>query len=161
MAVLAITLLFSIWGSWLYRGPQPYIGDTAGLLRERYQAGDLVYSFPLHEQTVINAYYLPEAPPPLGGFPGFPREMYFMPPGETWNGYRSGYWIGTGKTAPIAGVELEARVADDIRGASRVWLIVPEAFPGVYPEIETVLDRELELLDRWSYPPVAVRLYGS
>lgn len=160
-AVIAIMLMLTIWGTWLFPQSQGYVSDVGGLLREGYRDNDLVYGFPLHEQTVIEAYYLPDAPPPLGGFPGFLGEMYFMPPGEVWSGYRSGYWIGTGKTPPVAGADLEARVVDDVRGASRVWLIVPAGFSGAYPEIEAVFDRELELRDRWSFPPVVVMLYSQ
>lgn len=158
-AVLAASLLLTVWGVWLFPAAQDYISGVGNLLQEQYQAGDLVYALPMHDQTVINAYYLPDAPLPAGGFPGFLGEMFFMPPGERWNGYRSGYWIGTGKTPPLAGADLESRVAADIRGQERVWLIMPESFADTYPEISAPFDRELTLRERWVFSPMTVALY--
>jgi 4-amino-4-deoxy-L-arabinose transferase-like glycosyltransferase len=158
--VLSMMLALAVWGVWIVPGLQDQISEVTPLLSEQYRDGDLVYGFPLNDRTVVDAYYLPDAPPPAGGFAAAGSdEMYFMPPGESWTGYRSGYWIGTGETPPIAGSELEDRVAEDIEGAARIWLIMPTHYHDDYPEIGTAFKRKHALQEAWHFEPLSVELH--
>jgi uncharacterized membrane protein len=122
------------------------------------EEGDAMLCFHVHQCEIAAGYYMEEPMPVHGGFLGGPDEVFFMPAGEAWDGYASGYWAGTGATPALKGGEVSARLASDLAGARRLWVVSGDICPQ-YPGICDYLDGSWRQVDRWQKDFVTVRLY--
>ena len=132
------------------------MGTVAGNQAE----GDLMMSLPMHNGQLAASYYLPRQLPIVGGMPSQDSDaIYFMQPGETWGGYRSGYWVGSGAEPPLSGIEQEERIAMDIADARRLWFVSERDILAKYPGVKQVLEEGWVEKQRWDYPPFMLILY--
>lgn len=146
-------------------------GDWRGIfsmVEEDAREGDVLVCFPLHQCVVAADHYLPAlsgavAMPVTGGMPvsGSPA-VYFLPLGESWTGYRSGYFGEGGKSSPLSSAEMDERLRVEVAGARRVWLVTEDESYGGYPstgEILRFLGKEWTLSGHWPLTPHDLRLY--
>jgi len=122
--------------------------------------GDRVLCVPLHNCQIAADFYLGKPLPIVGGFPSFdPDRIFFLPPGELWTGYRSGFWVGTGATPALTGGDLKNRVASDIAGSSRVWVIATSNIFEDDPSFARALDESWQEKDSATHDFFELRLY--
>jgi hypothetical protein len=129
-----------------------------GTIAEQQADGDRVAGFPLHNVSIAADYYLARPLPIAGGMPAMGSDaIFFLPPGEKWGGYRSGYFVGSGATPPLAGAELDERLNADLSGATRIWLVaLNDLLP---PGVKSAIDSNWEEKGRWDYSPFELILY--
>ncbi len=121
--------------------------------------GDQLLCFHLHSCLVAYEYYEPEAIPISGGFlSGRHDEVFFLPEGEDWQGYSSGYWVGSGATPPLTGEALADKVSRDISEADRLWLVSYEALCNDYPSVCRALDEKWQETSQWDFLYIKLRL---
>ncbi|MBI5869697.1 MAG: glycosyltransferase family 39 protein [Actinobacteria bacterium] len=131
-----------------------------GTVADNQVEGDLLVSFPMHNGQLAASYYLPQQLPIVGGMLSQSSDaIYFMQPGETWGGYKSGYWVGSGAEPPLSGVEQEERIKMDIAGADRLWLVSEQDMLSKFPGVKRVLDEGWVEKGRWDYAPFVLILY--
>lgn len=122
--------------------------------------GDLLVSFPMHNVQIAASYYLPRQLPIAGGMLSQDSDaIFFMQPGMVWNGYKSGYWVGSGAEPPLSGVEQENRLAADFSGANRLWLVSEQDMLTKFPGVKRVLDEGWVEKQGWDYAPFTLSLY--
>ncbi len=162
VAALAALLVLSFW---IVRDSSSGDSDwrsLMGTISEDQMDGDMLVSFPLHNGAIAADYYLPKAIPIAGGMPSLSEDaIYFLPPGNVWGGYISGYWAGSGATPPLAGAKLEDRFSADISGAKRLWVVTADDTFTRYPEVNNVLDAGWHKKQSWDYPPVTLILFDA
>lgn len=130
---------------------------TVAQVREE---GDLLVSFPIHSGQIAASYYLPRQLPIAGGLPAQDGDaIYFMKPGDTWGGYSSGYWVGSGIEPPLSGIEQQNRLVTDFSGAKRLWLVSETDLLKKFPEVKRALDEGWVERQRWDYSPQSLILY--
>lgn len=160
-ATVAALLSLSLWQ--LTEPPMrdaDWHGVMNGIARE-WQEGDRLACFPLHNCTLAADYYLPQQTAIVGGMPvGNGRGAFFMAPGARWTGYNSGYWAEYGITPPLSGQDLEARLASDLAGAPRVWLIAQKGLLDQQPDIRRTLEGSWDLVEKKDLGHFELMLFG-
>lgn len=131
-----------------------------GTVADNQAEGDLLVSFPMHNGQLAASYYLPEQLPIAGGILSQSSDaIYFMEPGETWTGYKSGYWVGSGAKPPLSGNEQEERISSDLAGARRLWLVSERDMLEKFPGVKRTLDEGWLEKEQWDYAPFVLTLY--
>lgn len=160
---VVVLLAFTVWELGFLPG---LAGDWRGLIstiKEDAVEGDMLVCFPLHQCIVAADHYLPEKVPVAGGMPvsGSPA-VYFLPRGESWTGYRSGYFGERGKSPPLTDADMDKRLGVEVAGARRVWLVTEDDSYDGYPstrEVYRFFDGEWTLSGHWLLTPHDLRLY--
>ncbi len=116
---------------------------------------DLLYCFPLHECTVAASFYMPKPMPLAGGFPATDTDsIFFAAKGVPWNGYRSGYFAGSGLQL-FSASQTNDRIDEDVAGFNHVWLVDSDNSDGGSPataERLQTLEKNWRLVDKWDFP---------
>jgi uncharacterized membrane protein len=91
------------------------------IVSEEREAGDQMFCVPLHQCTVAAAAYITD-PLPIGG--GWldnlhPDQMTMLPEGTQWTGYH----MAGSESIHLTPSELDKRLASELSGANRVWLV--------------------------------------
>lgn len=182
LLVLVVLFAFTVWEV----GFLPRLaGDWRGIfsaIEEDARKGDMLVCFPLHQCVVAADHYLQapardlqeppdnmRATPSAGAIPvtgGIPVSdspaVYFLPRGESWTGYRMGYFGEGGKSPPLTGAEMDERLRVGVAGARRVWLVTEDDSYGGYPSSEEIFrffGEEWKLSGHWPLMPHDLRLY--
>ncbi len=116
---------------------------------------DLLYCFPLHECAVAASFYLSKPMPLTGGFPATDTDsIFFAAKGVPWDGYRSGYFTGSGLQL-FSTSQANKRINEDVSGFNRVWLVDSDNSDGSSPataERLQALEINWRLVDKWDFP---------
>lgn len=134
------------------------VGDWRALMATvsaNRRQNDLLYCFPLHMCTVAASFYLPEPMPLAGGFPAIDSDsIFFAAKGVPWNGYRSGYFTGSGAQL-FSWTQAQERIAADVAGYSRVWLVDSDNSYGGSASTSLrlqTLEKNWRLVGEWDFP---------
>lgn len=137
--------------------------DLRGIMStisEDQQTGDRLLCFPLSECTMAAVHYLKNGPAFSGGYIDNLNGIDFFPPGVVWLGYNTNEKYGSRQL--LSGDELKERIASDIDGAERLWILggdgsvdrIKRADP-----VYNIIEPNWHVERQFSYPPYLLRLY--
>ncbi len=139
----------SVWEIYHVQSGDADWRSMIGIVNKERMPGDMLVGFPLHNVTIAADYYLTKPMPISGGFPASDnKSVYFLKPGETWGGYQSGYFVGSGKGSPLSGPFLSGRINEDTLHASRLWLVEMD---GLESTINPGIDQNWTAVKTWNY----------
>lgn len=160
VAILGALGVFVVWELGFLPGHDADWRTLMGKVSREQEAGDRIFCMPMHNCQIAADYYLERPLPLTGGFPSFENDkIFFLPPGQPWTGYRSGYWVGTGATPALTGSELKDRVASDMAGASRVWVVATSDIFRRDPDLVAALDAGWQEKESTTFDFFQLRLY--
>lgn len=147
---LASLSFLTIYGSGIFPPNEDWRG-VENIIASHGQPGDVLDCFPQHACVVASSFYGNLSYPIVGGFPSGPNLVYFLPPGDVWAGYASGYYTGHGESAPLLGNALTDRLVSDINGAKRVWLVVEG---DTSPQLQPCIQKDFNQQEVWRFNQV-------
>jgi hypothetical protein len=117
----------------------------------------VILCFPLHHCVVAADAYLDKSRQMSGGYVSR-GDIYLMPHGFEWSGYRSydEYW----GTEPARREDVERILNSEMNGYDRLWLIQGNGYQ--YPRVENVeqlLAQDWTLSGEWDYSPYVLKEY--
>jgi len=117
----------------------------------------IVLCFPLHHCVVAADAYLNKSRHMSGGYIAR-GEIFLMPPGFEWSGYRSydEYW----GTEPTRRIDVDRILKSEMNGYGHLWLVEGNGYQ--YPRVEIVQQLLAEgwtLKGEWDYSPYVLKEY--
>jgi len=123
-----------------------------GTVSANQKEGDRLAGFALSNVEIAADYYLTQSLPVTGGFPaGSGEGIYFLPKGESWGGYKSGYFVGSGASPALTGGQLDLKLREEFAGAERLWLVDQSSL--LSPGVRRVVASGWVEKGRWDYAP--------
>ncbi len=158
----AVAIVFMASASvWVFHGLGNDDADwraIMGMIADRGLPGDRIVGFPIHNVYLAEDYYMAQPVPLTGGIPSMVNDsVFFLPNGTSWGGYRSGYWVGSGATPPLSGTELNQKMAAELSGAGRLWLVAQTGQPS--GQVQRLIDSGWVETGRWDYSSFELVLY--
>ncbi|MCL4474094.1 MAG: glycosyltransferase family 39 protein [Actinobacteria bacterium] len=160
LGVIAVAFMASV-SVWVFHGLGNDDADwrsMMGLIAAQSAQGDRIVGFPIHNVYLAEDYYMAQPVPLTGGIPSMVDDsVFFLPDGTTWGGYRSGYWVGSGATPPLSGVALSQKMAAELSGARRLWLVAQNG--QLSGQVQRLIDSGWVERGRWDYASFELVLY--
>lgn len=138
-------------------------GALMRVVEDGRQPGDTIFCFPQHNCIVAADFYFGEGIDIYGGFidPSAAEGIYMGPEDGQWRGYRDGYRVD-GSLRKLSGDALRQRVARDLAGHERFWLIAGDGQLGYLPAA-TIFEESLPggwvVAETYEFPPLVLKLY--